>query len=172
VQHPDLIHPLVRAFMKKRRRKLVSHLGSDPGRMDDLAQELQIALWQAAKRFDTERGDFGAFAESVLDRHVAKFLRHRFARKRSPAKERSSDSAWRCLPNAHAARVQKQTELAMDLASILDGLPPEDRRVAELLSQERAKTTERLLGLTRARLDTARRRLRRRFEDAGLRHYL
>jgi RNA polymerase sigma factor (sigma-70 family) len=166
------IEPFVRDFLRKRRHRLLRHLGGDPDRLKDLTQELRLALWLAAHDFDGQEGDVRAFAETVLDRCVAKQLRHRFALKRYPSKEKPLEGRVADAPDRHAACDRSQSDLRLDLSAALESLSADDRIVAELLGVERSAEVSRVLGLTRARLDAAKRRMRQRFADVGLREYV
>jgi RNA polymerase sigma factor (sigma-70 family) len=165
------LEPYIDTFLRKRRQRLMRHV--DHEGLQDLTQELRIALWRAADRADSGHGDLTAFFETILDRHVAKYLRHRFAKKRNPGKERPLDGqiAARTLPDPEAELRSETTDRAVDVTAAVDQLSATDRRLADRLALEGPVTAARSLGLSRSQLETAKRRLRRRFEDAGLRVY-
>lgn len=70
-------------------------------------------------------------------------------------------------------RVQEEVfSFQHDLARVLAEMPLEERHLAEGLMRHTVTQLARLQRRHRQRLHEAIRRIRRRFEDAGLRHYL
>jgi len=168
------IEPLVREFLRLRYRHLLGNLGLNPDDLADLRQELRLAAWSAAGRLDRSRGRDAAFFRTVLNRCTAKFLRGLFTPKRDRRRERphADLDGSRCARKRRVADDPGQSDLQIDLEKVLGKLSPRERRLAELLKTHSLAGAARALATPRTTLASAVRRLRRRFEAAGLRIYV
>ena len=67
---------------------------------------------------------------------------------------------------------EETADLRNDVRSVISDLPPEERALCQHLMTESVSTVARLMGIPRTTLQGSLRRLRQRFEDAGLREYV
>jgi DNA-directed RNA polymerase specialized sigma24 family protein len=117
------------------------------------------------------------FVTTVIERAVAMILRERLAKKRDGgavqsldhAHEKAGDSAEPIDPRRSH---EEQIDLATDLTEALAKLPDDLRALAERLKSQSLSQAARDLGVPRSTLQRQVQRLRRCFEDAGLRIYL
>lgn len=160
---------------------LVGRAGFTPQDRQDLEQELLLRLLQSLDHFDPAKGHLHAFLTTVIERAVAMILRERLAKKRDDRSVRSLDQVREKAGDSTAPADphhgwQEPIDLAMDLAEELARLP-EDlhdlRPLAELLlTGQSLAQAARDLGTPRSTLQRQVQRLRRYFEDTGLRIYL
>jgi RNA polymerase sigma factor (sigma-70 family) len=186
VPNDDPIDSLIDKLIRAKARKLIGHAGLRHQDYEDVVQHLVAGLVLRMRRFDPSQGPRLNFACRLLQRLGAKLLRHHRAEKRNPHRLRPLQGADQGEPHAepeatvHARRLGrqpietvKQIDLAIDVASVMKTLPPEDRALAEKL-QESGSISEaaRALGVPRTSIYTVVRRLRQRFERAGLGGFL
>jgi RNA polymerase sigma factor (sigma-70 family) len=158
-------------------RLLVGRAGFTQQDHQDLEQELVLRLLQSLDVFDPEQAHLNVFITTVIERAVAMLLRERRAKKRDggvvrsldqgPTKDGKSPEPVDPLPSGEEA-----FDLASDLAEVLARLPEELRALAERLKSQSLSQAARDLGVPRSTLQRQAQRLRRCFEDAGLRIYL
>jgi RNA polymerase sigma-70 factor (ECF subfamily) len=157
----------------------------------DLEQELATRLLKRLQKYDPQRSERDHFISMAVKRLVANLIRDRRARRPRDRSVLSLDAGGgaadgNAAPRA-AAVTQKHLEartgtsrrtpeelakLALDVATVLAGLPREDRDlVAALLTKSKAEVA-RERGVPRSTLEGDVQRLRRRFERGNLQDYL
>src|SRR5262249_7860177 len=158
---------------------------------EDWQQELCYRLLQRLPAFDPQRGDFRAFAASVIKRAVANILRALRAEKRRHQQTASlnvpvgaGDEGSIELtdtidqPQQDPARGRRlrsageRAQLGSDVRAVLARLPANLRRVAECLTRGTVSEIARELGVPRTTVSAWVCRLRPYFERAGLHDYL
>jgi RNA polymerase sigma factor (sigma-70 family) len=180
------IDPQIDRLLRAKARKLIGHAGLRHQDYEDVVQHLAAGLVPRMRSFDPSQGDRRNFVCRLLQRLGAKLLRYLRAEKRNPHRLRPLQGADFGEPHAgpeatvHARRLGrkpaetvKQTDLAIDVASVMETLTPGERALAEkLLESGSIAEAARALGKPRTSLYTALRRLRQRYERAGLREIL
>lgn len=179
-------------LIRDKAKKLVGRAGFTASDLADLMQEFALDLVKRRHEFDASKAPWPAFVTVVVNRKTATLIEHARAEKRSSSRESYSlnQHATDCdgrdcelaatLSDADGSRRAGQArpdgasppELAQDIGTVLGKLPPELRKVCELLGARNKSQAARELGISRAKLYDDVARIRRRFEDAGLRDYL
>jgi RNA polymerase sigma factor (sigma-70 family) len=138
--------------------------------VEDLEQELTVQLLAASRGYDARKGPVEAFVRTVLDRAIGQHIRKCRTAKRN-------DRGTVPLPvgdtiaGPFGADSDTQ-DLLIDLANFIDRISEEDRLLAEQLRTMSLSEIARLRRVPRSTLHRAVQRLRKRFEDAGLKIYL
>lgn len=129
----------------------------------DLEHDLYVRMLKALPAFDPALSHLYAFATTVTERGVATFLRDRRAEKRDPArvKQTEAEVAVDCDSFAKA-------DLAIDVAAVIGELPADLRDLAERLKKSSISQVARDANVSRKVIYRQVRKLRERFEQAGL----
>jgi RNA polymerase sigma factor (sigma-70 family) len=145
--------------------QMVGRAGLTRDDHDDLVQELALRLWKSSRRFDPAQAHWKSFVTAVVERHVIQILRDRAALKRDggPCEPLAAEGG-----PADRASDPARTELALDVAAVLDGLPEDLPDLAGRLMTQSLSEAARDLGVARSSLQRRIGRIRRLFEDAGL----
>src|SRR5262249_17337721 len=141
----------------------------------DIEQELLLRLLQSLPQFDPEQAHINVFITTVVGRSVAMLLRERRAKKRGagvPSLDAPAAHRQPTEPPAHRDSGADRIDLLTDLAAVLAALPADLRDLAERLKVQTVSQAARDLNVPRTTLLRQVERLRRCFEDAGLRIYL
>jgi len=166
--------------------------GFSPSDREDIEQELRLKLLMHFAGYDPRQGHWHAFVTALVERQAANLLRAKRAEKRDhrsvrslsmevaeDAEEGPVELADTISPRHLASRLGRATreerelaELAMDVSDVIAGLPPELRELAQRLKTDSLSQIARDLGVPRTTLADRVRKLRRCFEQAGLRDYL
>ena len=159
--------PVSRLIMAKAAR-LSRSTGFCPSDVDDIAQELRLAIWQQQKRHDEHRSSFATFAERVATGRTVSIVRSRRARKRGAGRLPAP------LTHEPVARDQStnQKDLQLDLAAALIHVSDELRELADHLQRHSLHSAGKCLQRSRRDLHRQRQQLRRALEDASLQDYL
>jgi RNA polymerase sigma-70 factor (ECF subfamily) len=178
VLHDDkiVLDRFARGIIRRKVQLLVGRAGFTKQDRQDLEQELVLRLLQSLDLFDPEQAHPNVFITTVIERAVAMILRQRRAKKRhggvqslDQGRENAGDSSEPIDPRPTE---QEALDLATDLAEVLAKLPDDLRALAERLKSQSLSQAARDLGVPRSTLQRQVQRLRRCFEDAGLRIYL
>lgn len=177
--HDDkiVLDRFAQGIIRRKVRLLVSRAGFTKQDRQDLEQELVLRLLQSLDLFDPEQAHPNVFITTVIERAVAMILRERRAKKRDSGVVRSFDQAKAkdgstAEPADPRGDNQERYDLASDLAEVLAQLPDDLRALAERLKGQSVSQAARELGVPRTTLQRQVERLRKTFEDAGLRIYL
>jgi len=142
------------------------------GDVEDVAQDLALAVLAARPRFDPNLGGREEFARVVVERAGANILRGRRAAMRNPARVCSlatlPEDAEPPDPESVAAG---STDLALDVAHLLEQLPEAISNLARALQEHTFAGAARALGIPRTTLYRRLTVLREVFIQAGLRDY-
>jgi RNA polymerase sigma-70 factor (ECF subfamily) len=163
-------------IIRRKARQMVGRAGIKEQDHEDLVQELMLRLLRSLRLFDAAQADRKSFVTAVVERNAAKILRDRRAKKRNGGRVESLDVLLENLDEEppdlavddHAA---EQADLAIDVADLLARLPAELRDLAERLKTQTLSQVARDMGIPRSTLQRRVSRLRRHFEEAGLRNY-
>jgi RNA polymerase sigma factor (sigma-70 family) len=174
-----VLQGFARSIIRRKARLIARCDGFTARDLRDIEQELFLRLLQGLAQFDPEQGHINVFITTVVERSVAMLLRERWAKKRDTTGIRSLDTpaadggGATDLPDLRdGGRDAERFDLAHDLAEVLAGLPAELRDLAERLKVQTVSQAARDLNVPRTTLLRQVERLRRCFEDAGLRIYL
>lgn len=188
---PTPFDAFVSRLIRRKSRQLVGRAGFTPSDRPDIEQELARKLLAQTALFDAQQGHWYVFVTTVVERHAASILRNKRAEKRDHRRETSlntvvdrddhgpvllGDLIGQREYDARRGRFTRdegeQTELAFDLANVLATLPADVRDLAERLMHASASEIARETDVPRTTLQRRMERIRRAFEDAGLRNYL
>ena len=179
-------------LIRHRARRLVATAGFAPGDIEDIQQDLIVDLLERLPKFDPAKATHKTFVARVIDRKVAKLIRHRNSQKRDPRREACSLNE--CIDDGEGGSVeriqtiaaeeadrglgrqarsdQETAELSLDVEEVLNRLPDNLRRLCELLKTGSIADAARAMGVPRTTLNDHVKKLREFFEAAGLRDYL
>jgi RNA polymerase sigma factor (sigma-70 family) len=179
VLHDDkiVLQGFARSIIRRKARYVARCDGFTAQDVRDIEQELRLRLLQNLPQFDPDQGHINVFITMVVKRSVAMLLRERGAKKRVAA-VRSLDTLTNdigepaeLLDHRDDGRSAERSDLAHDLAEVLTALPDELRELAERLKVQSVTQAARDMNVPRTSLLRQVDRLRRCFEDAGLRTY-
>ena len=178
-------------IVKRKVRQIVGRAGYTRQDKEDLEQELLTRLLQGLRSFDPDVAHRKSFVTAIVERAVATILRDAEAQKRD---HRRISSLQRLVNltdegptelaetigdreyNGRRCRDPRSDEdlaqLVTDLAEVIDSMPGELRDLAKRMKTQSISAIAREIGVPRTTLNDAVRRLRQRFEQAGLRDYL
>ncbi len=171
----------MRAMLQQKIRVLLRRPGFAHQDREDLRQDILFRVLKGLHSFDPTRGHPNAFLATLVERAVSQILRERSAQKRNcsqvvfslrPEDQPSGVSDPPPNHSNEAIGSRHYSDLALDLEDLLAKLTPELRAVADLLQQCTIAEAARELAIPRSTLMRRVKRLRREFEDAGLRIYL
>lgn len=165
-----LLGRCARVLIRRKARKLAGCRLFPEMDLDDLVQELTYQLLRALARYDPAR-PAGPFVATVVGRAAAQLVRERLAAKRAAGAPVpiGSDPGMVDPPDPGAAG---DADLRIDVAEALAELPDGLRAVAELLLTRTVAEAARERGVPRSSFMRDVERVRRHFEDAGLRVYV
>jgi RNA polymerase sigma-70 factor (ECF subfamily) len=180
-----------RGIIRRKIKQLIGQAGFTWQDRDDLERDLILRVLQSLPSFDPDQAHRNKCITAVVERYVANILRNKRAEKRDHrrigslnvmidsaedgATEMSQTISQRELDarrNRHPRSNEELAHLRQDIAEVLATLPGELRDLAERLKAQSISEIARETGIPRTTLYESVRRLRRRFESAGLREYL
>lgn len=185
-----VIDQFTASLIRRKARQLVGRAGFSRSDGEDIEQELRLKLIKHLSAFDPEQGTRRAFVATVVERCAATLLRDKSAEKRDHRRvcslniiiaEEGGPVEWgeTIGLREHNARrgVQPRDDLELaqvltDVADVIASMPPELRDLAESLKVGSLSQIARRMGVPRTTLNESVRRIRRRFERAGLKDYL
>ncbi len=173
-----VLQGFARSIVRRKARLIVRCCGFNAQDLRDIEQELLLRLLQSLSQFDPEQGHVNVFITTVVERSMAMLIRERQAKKRDTTGIRSlaapaDDGGPTDLPDHRdAGGDAERLDLAGDVAEVLAALPTELRDLARRLTERTVSEAARDLNVPRTTLMRQVDRLRRCFEDAGLRIYL
>jgi len=191
----DQLTPDAQAFaerlIRRKSRQLAAKENFTPSDREDISQDLWLHLYERLERFDEAKGTIYAFILTIVERKAISILRRHSAAKRDICRCSSLnlsiraddgtrvDLASTITEDAPDPRLGKETrhpqhriEMSLDLAAVIEQLPPDLRDLCERLQTDTLADIARQLGVPRTTLYGRIKQLRERFEEAGLRDYL
>ena len=176
--------------VRARARALVGLAGFTRSDVEDIEQELRLALLVALPRFDQKRASRSTFVRCVVDCRAIDLVRYRLAAKRDVRKTcvsldevagHGDDRAPRvsCVTYddlkrrvAQMARSQEErTSMSQDVSRAVSSLPARRRGLCQRLATQSRREIREHTGLSRRGLALQIGRVRERFRDLGLHHY-
>ena len=159
---------------------------------DDLEQELVFDLWRRLPRYDPARARRNTFIARVVEHKIASLIEAQkaamrdYRRCRRSLNDRTEDADGRSLEReetidqddymlrigARSRPAEELHDLAIDVAALLETLPPELRELCRRLEAETVSEISRATGVPRGTLYESIRKLRKICEEAGLKEYL
>ena len=191
-RYDEGIDPYAVEIIRFKARQLVGQAGFTASDRDDLEQELVLDLLRRLPQYDSSRAKRNTFIARVVDHKISNLIEAQkavsrdYRRSTCSLNERFKDEDGRV-----AERVEKLDQedyllrigvepgppdelraLALDVAAVVETLPPELSDLCRRLEQETVSEISRDTGVSRATLYESVTRLRKIFEDAGLKNYL
>lgn len=160
-------------YARKQARSLIGHFGFVPSDQDDLFQTLIVKLLERWPQFDPSHIEPGRFVSWAIKLGVKDLIRDQRQRQKFepaasiPVEPAAADDTFGDVTGCHATDPSVATSLKLDVATILARLPPDIRRIAELLKSNTLAEIERQTGKSRQSLRSAAREIRAAFERAG-----
>lgn len=191
----DQLSPEAQEFaqrlIRRKSRQLAAKENFTPSDREDVSQDLWLHLYERLDKFDAEKGTIFAFIVTVVERKAISIMRRHSAAKRDICRCSSLNLSVRaddgtridlastitqdapdprlCNESRHP---QHRVEMALDVATVVEQLPPELRDICERLKTHTLADIARELGVPRTTLYSRIKKLREHFEEAGLRDYL
>jgi len=185
------IDRFTRGIVRRKIAQLIGRAGFAKQDREDLEQELTLRVLQSLPSFDPAQAHRNVFTTTVVERFVDNILRHRGAEKRDYRRisslnvmidiedegsvelgETVSQRELHSRTGRHPRSNEELAQLAHDVADVMATLPNDLRDLVELLEIKTVSEAARAMGVPRTTLNESVRRLRRRFESAGLKDYL
>jgi len=180
-----------RGIIRRKVNQLIGRAGFTQQDREDLEQDLLARVVQSSPRFDPKIAHGNSFVTTVVERHVVNMLRYRQAAKRDPRRitslnvminvtdegptelaqtigDRERDARLDC----QRIREDELTQLAIDLADVIATLPECWQTLLELRKSRTMPEIAEEMGVPRTTFNDWMRRIRQRFEQAGLRNYM
>jgi RNA polymerase sigma-70 factor (ECF subfamily) len=182
-----------RKVIRYKARQLIGKYGFTRDDYDDLQQEMMLDLLSRLGKYDPSKAGLSTFVARVVDRKVSNLIRHRKQEKRKFSvrvlpldaevdgqdgeplglDEVLSQDAFDDEVGRHDRPRSERLDLRIDLTLALDELPDDLRELARRLQTRTMAEIARELGVPRSTLyEKGMARLRKIFEDKGLREYL
>ena len=128
----------------------------------DLRQEALLELWRKARLFDVRRSSWPTFAERVVANKLGSVMRSRCSRRAGSLQPEPLSGG------ADAAAPRVAIDLCIDIRRVLAAAEPFDRSVARCLIDNSPSEASRELGVGRATVYRAMKKLKDAFAEAGL----
>ena len=179
-------------LIKYKARQLIRQVGFTTSDRDDLEQELILDLLRRRPKYNPKRAQFNTFIARVVEHRVASLIEAQKAGirdyRRCPfsLNDRFEDAEGRSVERmetidqedyllrtgAQSRPSDELSALALDVAAVLEALPPELRELCRRLKAESVTEISRDTGVPRGTIYESIKKLREIFEDAGLKDYL
>lgn len=188
-----ILEGYARDVIRHKAWQLIGKYGFTRDDYDDLQQEMMLDLLRRLGKYDPDKAALTTFVARIVDRKISNLIRHRRQEKRDyrrqvcplDAQVEDHDGQQRGLDEIlsqdaydeevgrHDCPEAARKDLGLDLASALDDLPAELLELARRLQTRTVAEIARELGVPRSSLyEKGIARLRKIFEDRGLREYL
>jgi len=167
-QKNETLTPYLTTLVECKARQLIGKAGYLSDDFEDIKQELSRDLLERLPKFDPAKASINTFADRVAGHKMKSLMRDRQAAMRDWRREAFSLNEEIETDEGETARhefiSQDEADLntgrydrpeveracrQMDVAAVLDGLPPELRRVAEMLMTQSVAEVARELGIPR-----------------------
>lgn len=168
-----VLQGFARSIIRRKARLIARCDGFTAQDLRDIEQELRLRLLQGLPQFDPTLSHINVFVTTVIERSVAMLIRDRWAQKRDSSDKVPQDSPLAAteLPDSDSGLDIEEFDRDHDLAQVLATLPVDLRDLAELLKVKTVSQAARDQNVPRTTVQREVNRLRKRFEDAGLRIY-
>lgn len=188
-----ILEGYARDVIRHKAWQLIGKYGFTFDDYDDLQQDMMLDLLRRIGKYDPEKAGLSTFVARIVDRKISNLIRHQRQMKRdyrqrvSPLDEQVDDrdgrqrgldeilsqDAYDDEVGRHDRPDAERRDLTLDLTLVLDELPEDLRQLARRLQTRTVAEVARELGVPRSSLyEKGITRLRKIFEDRGLREYL
>lgn len=180
-----------RGLIRRKVKQLIGRAGFTEQDREDLEQDLFVRVLESLPRFNPDQGHRYSFVTTVVKGCAANILRSRQAKKRDDRQIRSLNVTVEIAGQGQIELAQiiderpldarlgrhrrphiELAQLRMDLADLSATLPESWHTLLELRKTRTMTEAAREMGVPRTTLNNLMRRVRQRFEQAGLRDYL
>lgn len=180
-----------RGIIRRKVKQLIGRAGFTQQDREDLEQDLFVRVLQSLPKFNPDQAHRNKFITTVVERYVANILRNKQAEKRDHRRISSlnvmieiteegptelaqtiGDRELDARLGRHRRAEEELTQLAFDLADVMSTLPESWRTLLELRKSRTMQEVADEMGVPRTTLNDWMRRIRRRFENAGMQDYL
>jgi len=187
----EKIDRFARGIIRRKIKQLIGRAGFTQQDHADLEQDLLLRVLQSLPSYDPAQAHRNVFVTTVVERYVANILRNKQAEKRDHQRisslhihVRTDDDEQVEMIHTIGQREQDArrgrhprsnedlAQLGRDLAEVIAALPDQLRNLAERLKTMNVSEAARDMGIPRTTIDAWVRKLRQRFEKAGLRDYI
>lgn len=173
-------------------RQLAGNSGFGADEAEDIEQELRTDLIERLPRYNPIKASQNTFVARLIDHKISRLIRHRTAECRDY--RRVEFSVNDTITDANGNQVERactmdqdetdirsgkrrrtlreENELRLDVSLTVGNLPDDLRKIAALLEKQPVAEAARTLGMSKGALYREIAKMRRIFEDAGLREYL
>lgn len=188
-----ILEGYARDVIRHKAWQLIGKYGFTLDDYDDLQQEMMLDLLRRIGRYDPDKAGLNTFVSRIVDRKISNLIRHQRQEKRDyrlqvlplDAQVEDQDGQPRGLDeivsqDAYDSEVGRhdlpeaaRSDLKIDISQALDELPAELLDLARRLQTRTVAEIARELAVPRSTLyEKGIARLRKIFEDKGLREYL
>ena len=188
----DGIDPYAAGLIRFKARRLVGQAGFTASDREDIEQELILDLLRRLPKYNPKRAQLNTFIARVVEHRLASLIEAQkagirdYRRCRCSLNECFEDADGRSVERvdtfdqedyllrtgAQSRPSEELNRLAIDVAAVLETLPPELRELCRRLKAETVTEISRDTGVPRGTIYESIKKLREIFEDAGLRDYL
>ena len=188
----DGIDAFAITLIKYKAKQLVGRAGFTTSDRDDLEQDLVLDLLHQFPKYDPKRAQRNTFITKVVEHRITTLIEAQktgirdYRRCPCSLNDRFEDEDGRTVErmdmldqedyllrtDAQSRPWEELSALAIDMAAVLDGLPPELRELCRRIETETVTEISRDTGVPSGSLYESIRKLRVIFEDAGLKDYL
>jgi RNA polymerase sigma-70 factor, ECF subfamily len=185
------LNRFVYGIIHRKVKQLIGRAGFTKQDHEDIEQELLLRVLQSLPSFNPHQAHYNVFITTVVERYVANVLRNKQAKKRdyrrisslnvmiadsdgdpTELSETIGQQELDARRGRHSRSDAEHAQLQQDIADVIASLPEDMRDLAERLKTQNVSEIARGLGIPRTTLHESVRRLRLRFEQAGLKEYL
>ena len=188
----DGIDPYAAGLIRFKARRLVGQAGFTASDREDIEQELTLDLLRRLPKYNPKRAQLNTFIARVVEHRLASLIEAQkagirdYRRCRCSLNECFEDADGRSVERvdtfdqedyllrtgAQSRPSEELNRLAIDVAAVLETLPPELRELCRRLKAETVTEISRDTGVPRGTIYESIKKLREIFKDAGLRNYL
>ncbi len=173
------IDEYARKCITNKARQLIGKYGFTESDREDIEQELVVDLLQRLPKFDPSRAKRNTFIVRLIEHKVADIIEYRKAAKRDYRKRRNGVDLDLIDGDDYRVRMGRTSRSALELVDLVADLEAAEKKLPENLREfsDRLRTETILeishaTGIPRTTLYESIEKLRRHFEQAGLRDYL
>ena len=180
-------------LIRRKARQLIGRCGFTEDDREDLEQEMIMDLLERQSKFDNRKGCGATFMCRIVDHKISTIIRHRRQQKRDyrrqvcsrddpiPIEGRAtitrgagiSQDEYDLRMGIHSRPAEERQDLCVDVSLVVSRLPPDLQHLAEKLKTHSITEVAREQGIPRSTLYSGGlAKLRRAFEDKGLKKYL